>query len=267
MGGMRQRSPPTTPAYYEDSNMTWQAMRAHNADGTSTVYRVHDSMMYGPGGTMPRNGIPCRGDDRVINHGNMQYDCAVPESSSSFMPYHPHTARANVVYLERNDHENDEGDDESDGEDPSSPTISAPKPQRAPRCSSTSPFCITTGIVLALSFIVGYCFLIEAMVTRRKNHHVQRWTGSGLRSAPVAHPPPQYQYPVQQGALEAVVPQPQYYVLQPVPPPLQTQTTRSTNEQQPSDVQQLRSALPSDISPSTWSHHDPNSEGGLDEQI
>ena len=205
---VRKRSPNSANApWLPEDPTSFQTVRTRNADGTSTVYQIHESMN-GSGGM---SGLP----PGVLGGGGM------PSNGGYGAPYgqQQHQHQPNVVYVqqqtdnnytsdnESNDNDND-SDSDSDDEQPLSPTTSTALIQqsfsnsKSKRCcrprSTTSPICIILGILIAISFIVGYIFMIDAIVThnRTKAHSnngepvaLKGLQSSSKRNGNLRHPP------------------------------------------------------------------------------
>ena len=221
---IRQRSP--TNALPEDP-MAFQTIRTRNPDGTSTVYHVHESMA----NSVPIGGIPgCGGPHQL-------YGGAPGNIYGGQQP--------NIVYVQSRDDTNDDDDDESDDDGYEQPTNSSTsvestalvtqsstnKRRRRRLCQpskSTSPLCIATGIIIAISFIIGYIFMIEAIVNHNRNRpSVQaslRSGSSGVSPSPKypqqqpSPPLPKSEYTVQDGSVlqEQLNLEPRYYMMKPV---------------------------------------------------
>lgn len=191
---------------------TYHTMRARSPGGTPTVYRAYDTVLqqpqsapgassyeyapqqYAPHRYAPHQTSPTGGAPHVVYWGG---DGAPPSSPAcEGVPLTPTAPRS------------------------SSPSYDdAPSPKRSPKrsakCSRNTPACLTFGILLAVSFLVGYVFLIGALVnvSRRHKGGGHRATATApaqLRSAPVVVAAP---VPVREEE------EPQYYILQPVAGP------------------------------------------------
>lgn len=209
---------------YQDNNnpnnQQWQTMRGSNPDGSSTVYRVHESMMgggiagaYGGGGA-----------------GGKMY-------SASPYSHGDHNPNA-MNYQQRNNNEpgTDAGSNTNGGgqQHPNSSTDTSPatvtEDEIVPlafyedddeeeiegheRCSHTTPLCFFVSILFAISFIVGYCFMIEAVVSNRRSHVAHSNEGAmngALRRAGIETQHGNMQQHQQQSEGKT-----QYYILQPV---------------------------------------------------
>ena len=221
---IRQRSP--TNALPEDP-MAFQTIRTRNPDGTSTVYHVHESMA----NSVPIGGIPgCGGPHQL-------YGGAPGNIYAGQQP--------NVVYVQSRDDTNDDEDEEADDDGYEEPTNSSTsvestalvtqsstnKRRRRRLCQpskSTSPLCIATGIIIAISFIIGYIFMIEAIVNHNRNRpSVQaslRSGSSGVSPSPKypqqqpSPPLPKSEYTVPDGSAlqEQLNLKPRYYMMKPV---------------------------------------------------
>lgn len=146
MSNMRQRSP--TNHLPPDDMSGWQTMRARNPDGTSTVYRVHESMTggggglvggaapaYGAGGPNIHTVIGAGGSSGGCNHtNNNNNNVMYATPASRYPPYHdPYqvggATSPNIVFVKSsnddeggyNDYDDDSGDDSSDSDEEGTP--------------------------------------------------------------------------------------------------------------------------------------------------
>lgn len=218
---IRQRSPPNAPLSAND--LAWQTVRAQNADGTSTVYRVHESvgvngMQYVAGGGAFGGGTGVLYGAPAPTNNVQGISMGVPPGYNSYG-----NNGETVIFIPNND---DDSETDSDDEEAAMVVATAPdaKPKKAPRCSKTTPCCIGSGVVLAVGFLVGYIFLIEFFVSNRPPPH-QSHTSSMATAAPggealtnlrsVGAPPAPPQVPEAPRPQVPVYPQ-QMYVLTPV---------------------------------------------------
>lgn len=154
-------------------------MKVRNADGSSTVYKVHESM----DGMNPVE---------YVAPGLVEYNLPSPTSvmqpdmnvHGAPMPhyYSPYSSERqssspNVRFVESGN--DNMPQNTSVPAEPSQPdTTTSPSKSRRRRklkkpewCSKTSNICLVGGILLALGLIVGYVFLIEAIVSRSVPTH------------------------------------------------------------------------------------------------
>ena len=192
---VRKRSPTSGNSVYttqptftttlpENPQTSFQTMRQVNADGSSTVYHVHDSINGGMGGGLPPQvilggggGIPLQQQQQHIMSSQQQQ---APISGGIVYPYGQQQQQPNIVYVQSDEYSED-SDYESDNEESTALVqrqhnqSQSPRNKRKKCClnsKSTSTICILTSILFAISFIVGYIFLIDAIVTNNRNNHI-----------------------------------------------------------------------------------------------
>jgi hypothetical protein len=194
---VRQRSP-TNNSFHAttlpEDPMAFQTIRGRNPDGSTTVYRVHESVIHGGAGG---NGGMYFGDCSSNTTNSMMYG-AQPSAYGAPPPYAGHMIGSqhhhqpyqqqvhppqpyNIVYAQRSnnmDTDYESSDDEQEGDTRAIATIGRPLStpshrQRGfmRRCNRTSIPCVLLGILMAISFIVGYVFMLEAIVNRSRPSH------------------------------------------------------------------------------------------------
>ena len=187
---VRKRSPTSGNSVYtqptftttlpENPQTSFQTMRQVNPDGSSTVYHVHDSINGGMGGLQPQvvlggsgGGIPLQQQHHIMSSQQQQ----APISGGIVYPY-GQQQQPNIVYVQSDEYS--DSDVESDDEESSALVQHQHQSQQSPRnkrikcclnSKSTSTICILTSIIFAISFIIGYIFLIDAIVTNNRNNH------------------------------------------------------------------------------------------------
>lgn len=187
--------PTFTTSLPENPQTSFQTMRQVNPDGSSTVYHVHDSINSN-GGLPPQvilggggGGIPLQQQTQHIMSQQQ-----APISGGIVYPSYGQQQQPNIVYVQSDEYS--DSDVESDYEE-SSALVQHNQSQQSPRNSkkrikcclnskSTSTICILTSIIFAISFIIGYIFLIDAIVTNNRNNHTSNpnynaMPGSSLR--------------------------------------------------------------------------------------
>ena len=188
---VRKRSPTSGNSVYTTTQPTFttlpenptsfQTMRQANPDGTSTVYHVHDSINGGMGGGLPPQVVLGGGGGGIPlqqTHHIMSSQQQAPISAGIVYPSYGQQPN-NIVYVQSDEYS--DSDVESDNEESSAlvqhnqQSQSSPKNKRRIKCclnsKSTSTICILTSIIFAISFIIGYIFLIDAIVTNNRNNH------------------------------------------------------------------------------------------------
>jgi len=188
---VRKRSPtsgnstvytqPTFTTLPENPQTSFQTMRQVNADGSSTVYHVHDSINGGMGGGLPPQVVLGGGSGGIPlqqTHHIMSQQQQAPISGGMVYPsYGQQQQQPNIVYVQSDEYS--DSDVESDNEE-STALVQHNQSQQSPRnrkikcclnSKSTSTICILTSIIFAISFIIGYIFLIDAIVTNNRNNH------------------------------------------------------------------------------------------------
>jgi len=190
---VRKRSPtsgnstvytqPTFTTLPENPQTSFQTMRQVNPDGTSTVYHVHDSINGGMVGGLPPQvvlggggGIPLQQTHHIMSQQQQQQ---APISGGMVYPsYGQQQQQPNIVYVQSDEYS--DSDVESDNEESTAlvqhnQSQQSPKNKKRIKCclnsKSTSTICILTSIIFAISFIIGYIFLIDAIVTNNRNNH------------------------------------------------------------------------------------------------
>ncbi len=175
--------------------MAFQTIRGRNPDGSTTVYRVHESVIHGGASTVGGGDGAMYFGDCSSNTNSMVYGGAQQSAyyhgapshaghmiGSQHQPYqqllHPTTTQPyNIVYAQQyndTDHESsDEDEDETRAISPIGQPSTASHRQRGfmKRCNRTSVPCVLVGILMAISFIVGYVFMLEAIVNRSRPSH------------------------------------------------------------------------------------------------
>lgn len=186
---VRQRSPTNNTTLPEDP-MAFQTIRGRNPDGSTTVYHVHESVMHGGAGA---GGGMYAGDNNSMIYGTQSsaygtsYGGQFGPHTQHHHPYQHHHQQQQpyIVYAQRqHDSEAESSDDDNDEE--ATRAISPVQSQRGilrsiPRsCHRTSIPCVLFGILMAISFIVGYVYMVESIVNRARTpsaaqqQHVQQ---------------------------------------------------------------------------------------------
>ena len=172
--------PTFTTTLPENPQTSFQTMRQVNPDGTSTVYHVHDSINNNVGGLPPHvvlgggggGGIPLQQQHHIMSQQQ------APISGGIVYPYGQQQQQPNIVYVQSDEYS--DSDVESDDEESTALVQhnqyqQSPKSKKRIKCclnsKSTSTICILTSIIFAISFIIGYIFLIDAIVTNNRNNH------------------------------------------------------------------------------------------------
>lgn len=273
--------PPTTmPQDPTNDASAYRTMRSRNPDGSSTVYRVHESVLHGAAGVAPAPAPPGRyyggGGGIPPPPGLAPNATYAPYAPSSYTPYNGPTSyshydggmhypqqqqqqrqQPHVVFVRGDDEADDDWEDEvpdghnGDGESQlvpfsssssSSSSVMSYEPEertsRRPWCARNSLPCILSGMILAIGFVTGYVFLVEAIVDHSRASRVAALHGtlppsassypnSGLRA--MTTPPPstsrQQFVPPSAGGQNAPLAQqldlePRYYVVDQVLRPL-----------------------------------------------
>ncbi len=158
--------------YNLDKSMaSWQTIRLRNADGTSTVYRVHDSettnhnnivhssSMSASPSLLPEVILGGSTEGQNIHHYG-HYGSPMPTSSmdSTAFPHYGH----NITTL------HSAHGTQSHSQTPVvilKPTKKRTRSKCAKNCSTSSnPLCITCGVILSLLVIIGYVSLIVVLI-------------------------------------------------------------------------------------------------------
>jgi len=172
---------PTFTTLPENPQTSFQTMRQVNPDGSSTVYHVHDSINGGMGGGLPPQVVLGGGSGGIPlqqTHHIMSQQQQAPISGGMVYPsYGQQQQQPNIVYVQSDEYS--DSDVESDNEESTALVqhnqSQSPKNKRRIKCclnsKSTSTICILTSILFAISFIIGYIFLIDAIVTNNRNNH------------------------------------------------------------------------------------------------
>lgn len=178
--------------------MSWSTMRVRNGDGSSTVYKVHESLggtaaeqfvlggcdSYGP--PSGHYGNPISPTSVMVPQEVFGSPCGHhhPASPPSFGgPFGPHhqvgAASPNVIVVEGGTDDDGGGYDETAEQYRGAPVTTTPsksksrrRPKRPEWCSLTTNVCIMGGVFAGLAFVIGYMYLIEAIVNRTvPTHH------------------------------------------------------------------------------------------------
>lgn len=171
---VRQRSPTNATTTLPEDPMAFQTIRGRNPDGSTTVYHVHESVLHGGTGG---GGMSYNYDyDNNMMYGAQSAYAGTPyvNQVGSHSQYHQQQHQPYIVYAQRAS--KDDSDDESSSDDeetsPSSTIVPSTTQKRSlfRKCNRTSIPCVLLGIVMAISFIVGYVFMVESIVTRSRTH-------------------------------------------------------------------------------------------------
>ena len=177
----------STP-YDKKSMASWQTIRLRNADGTSSVYKVHDSVnthdhdVFNSSSSMSSASLPPQvilggstGGGRIHHYGHAGSPMPVAMSGSTASPYYGH----NTLYSTHSAHPHSQS--------PMvivKPTKKRRKSNCANRCNTSSnPLCITFGVILSLLVIVAYVCLIVALIPGSTKN---RWNEQDVLSSMAA---------------------------------------------------------------------------------
>ena len=184
---VRQRSPTNNTTLPEDP-MAFQTIRGRNPDGSTTVYHVHESVMHGGAG-----GGMYAGDNNSMIYGTQSsaYGTSYGGQFGPHTQHHHQQQQPYIVYAQRQ-HDSEAESSEDDNDEEATRAISPVQSQRGvlrsiPRsCHRTSIPCVLFGILMAISFIVGYVYMVESIVNRARTpsaaqqQHVQQQQQQGI---------------------------------------------------------------------------------------
>lgn len=223
---VRQRSPTNnaTTTLPEDP-MAFQTIRGRNPDGSTTVYHVHESVLHGGGG----NGMSYAGS---YSDNNMMYGAqsayGTPYAGHQYQQHQPY-----IVYAQRASKDDSDDESSSDDEETSSTIVPSTTQKRSlfRKCNRTSIPCVLLGIVMAISFIVGYVFMVESIVnhsrkppaatssTQQHGMSIERSSGNGSNSGSSSENNGNPQQPLMEVA-QLLNLEPQYFVVNKVLQPV-----------------------------------------------
>jgi len=167
---------------------SWQTIRLRNADGTSSVYKVHDSVnthnhdVFNSSSSMSSASLPPQvilggstGGGRIHHYGHAGSPMPVAMSGSTASPYYGH----NTLYSTHSAQPHSQ-----------SPMVivNTNKKRRKNNCTnkcntSSNPLCITFGVILSLLVIIGYVCLIVALIPGSTKN---RWNEQDVLSSMAA---------------------------------------------------------------------------------
>ena len=178
------------------SAMSWSTMRVRNGDGSSTVYKVHESLGGSAAEQFVLGGPPSGHYGNPISPTSVMVPQEVfgspcghhlhTASPHSFGgPFGPHhqlgAASPNVIVVESGTDDDGGGYDESAEQYAGAPVTATPSKSRSKSrrrskrpewCTLTTNVCIMGGVLAGLAFVIGYMYLIEAIVDRTvPTHH------------------------------------------------------------------------------------------------
>ncbi|KAK1740951.1 hypothetical protein QTG54_008203 [Skeletonema marinoi] len=167
---------------------SWQTIRLRNADGTSSVYKVHDSVnthdhdVFHSSSSMSSASLPPQvilggstGGGRIHHYGHAGSPMPASSVNTAAPPYYGH----NTLYSTHS------------AQPHSQPPMVILKPNKkrrksncANKCNTSSnPLCITFGVILSLLVIVGYVCLIVALIPGSTKN---RWNEQDVLSSMAA---------------------------------------------------------------------------------